>query len=132
MSGVTPADLAGHPFLRGMADGHLAVLARVCWVAPVRKGHQFFAEGDTARRFWLIRSGHVALDVHAPGGRQLIVETLDEGDLLYMPSALPGGCRICPIALCAPEMAQGTATTTTSSHMSGIAEATHNNQRSRK
>jgi CRP/FNR family transcriptional regulator, cyclic AMP receptor protein len=89
MSGVTPADLAGHPFLRGMADGHLAVLARVCWVAPVRKGHQLFAEGDTARRFWLIRSGHVALDVHAPGGRQLIVETLGEGDLLGLSWLVP-------------------------------------------
>ena len=28
MSGVTPADLAGHAFLRGMAGPHLAVLAR--------------------------------------------------------------------------------------------------------
>jgi len=89
MSGVTPADLAGHAFLRGMADGHLAVLARVCWVAPVRQGHLFFAEGDTARRFWLIRSGHVALDVHAPGGQQLIVETLGQGDLLGLSWLVP-------------------------------------------
>jgi len=89
VSGVTPADLAGHAFLRGMADGHLAVLARVCWVAPVRQGHLFFAEGDTARRFWLIRSGHVALDVHAPGGHQLIVETLGQGDLLGLSWLVP-------------------------------------------
>jgi CRP/FNR family transcriptional regulator, cyclic AMP receptor protein len=89
MSGVTPADLAGHAFLRGMADSHLAVLARVCWVAPVRQGRLLFAEGDTARRFWLIRSGHVALDVHAPGGRQLIVETLGPGDLLGLSWLVP-------------------------------------------
>jgi len=89
MSGVTPADLAEHAFLRGMADGHLAVLARDCWVVPVRQGHQLFAEGDTARRFWLIRSGHVALDVHAPGDRQLIVETLGEGDLLGLSWLVP-------------------------------------------
>jgi CRP-like cAMP-binding protein len=82
MSGVTTADLTEHAFLRGMADGHLAVLARDCWVVPVRQGHRLFTEGDTARRFWLIRSGHVALDVHAPGGRNLIVETLGPGDLL--------------------------------------------------
>ena len=36
-----------------------------------------------------IRSGHVALDVHAPGGRQLIVETLDEGDLLGLSWLVP-------------------------------------------
>ncbi len=82
MSGVTPADLAEHAFLRGMAGRHLAVLARDCWVVPVRQGHRLFAEGDTARRFWLIRSGHIALDVHAPGDRQLIVETLGQGDLV--------------------------------------------------
>jgi CRP-like cAMP-binding protein len=82
MSGVTPADLAGHAFLRGMADGHLAVLSRLCWVVPVPEGHRFFAEGGPARRFWLIGSGHVALDLHAPGGRHLIVETLGQGDLL--------------------------------------------------
>ena len=89
MSGVTPADLAGHAFLHGMADRHLAVLARVCWVAPVRQGRLIFAEGDTARRFWLIRSGHVALDVHAPGDRQLIVETLGQGDLLGLSWLVP-------------------------------------------
>lgn len=89
MSGVTRADLAGHAFLRGMADGHLAVLARDCWVVPVRQGHRIFAEGDTARRFWLIRSGHVALDVHAPGDRQLIVETLGQGDLLGLSWLVP-------------------------------------------
>ena len=89
MSGVTPGDLAGHAFLRGMADSHLAVLARICWVAPVRQGRLLFAEGDTARRFWLIRSGHVALDVHAPGGRQLIVETLGPGDLLGLSWLVP-------------------------------------------
>ena len=88
MSGVTPADLASHAFLRGMADGHLAVLSRVCWVAPVRQGHLIFAEGDTAHRFWLIRSGHVALDVHAPEG-ELIVETLGQGDLLGLSWLVP-------------------------------------------
>ena len=89
MSGVTPADLAGHTFLRGMADGHLAVLSRLCWVAPVRQGHLFFTEGDTAHRFWLICSGHVALDLHAPGGRELIVETLGQGDLLGLSWLVP-------------------------------------------
>ena len=89
MSGVTPADLAGHRFLRGMADDYLAVLSRVCWVAPVRQGHLLFAEGDTAHRFWLICTGHVALDLHAPGGRELIVETLGQGDLLGLSWLVP-------------------------------------------
>ena len=89
MSGVTPADLAGHRFLRGMADDYLAVLSRLCWVAPVRRGHLFFVEGDTAHRFWLLCSGQVALDVHTPEGRELIVETLGQGDLLGLSWLVP-------------------------------------------
>ena len=67
MSGVTAAELGGHAFLRGMADHHLATLARACWVAPLRAGHRLFEEGGTAHRFWLLQSGHVALDLHSPG-----------------------------------------------------------------
>ena len=89
MSGVTPADLAGHRFLRGMADDYLAVLSRLCWVAPVRRGHLFFVEGDTAHRFWLLCSGQVALDVHTPEGRELIVETLGPGDLVGLSWLVP-------------------------------------------
>jgi CRP/FNR family cyclic AMP-dependent transcriptional regulator len=82
VSGVTPAELGGHAFLRGMADGHLAILARACWVAPLRAGHRLFEEGGRAHRFWLLQSGHVALDVHAPGRHGLLVETLGPGDLV--------------------------------------------------
>lgn len=82
MSGVTPAELGGHPFLHGMADRHVAILARACWVSPVRAGHRLFEEGSPAHRFWLLRSGHVALDVHAPSRHRLLVETLGPGDLV--------------------------------------------------
>jgi CRP/FNR family transcriptional regulator, cyclic AMP receptor protein len=89
VNGVTPADLAGHSFLRGMADDHLDVLSRDCRMASVREGHRFFAEYDTARRFWLIASGQVALDLHAVGRRRLIVETLGRGDLLGLSWLVP-------------------------------------------
>ena len=75
MSGVTPSELGGHAFRRGMTDRHLATLSRACWVAPLRAGHRLFEEGGTAHRFWLLQSGHVALDLHSPGDSGLIVET---------------------------------------------------------
>ncbi|WP_055558012.1 cyclic nucleotide-binding domain-containing protein [Streptomyces sp. NBRC 110028] len=37
---------------------------------------RLFDEGDVADRFWLIRSGEVALDVYVPGRRAQVVETL--------------------------------------------------------
>ena len=87
--GAGAAELGGHAFLRGMPDGYIAVLARTCRGAAVREGHRFFEEGGTADRFWLIVSGHVALDVSAPGRSRLIVETLGKGDLLGLSWLVP-------------------------------------------
>jgi CRP/FNR family transcriptional regulator, cyclic AMP receptor protein len=89
MSGVTPAELGGHAFLRGMTDQQLAILARASWVVPVRAGHRLFEEGGTAHRFWLLRSGHIALDVHAPGRYKLLIETLGPGDLVGLSWLVP-------------------------------------------
>jgi CRP/FNR family transcriptional regulator, cyclic AMP receptor protein len=86
--GAGAAELGRHAFLRGMPDRYVAVLARGCRLAAVAEGHRFFAEGGTADRLWLIRSGHVALDVHLPGST-LIVETLSEGDLLGLSWLVP-------------------------------------------
>ncbi|GDY59865.1 hypothetical protein SVIO_104880 [Streptomyces violaceusniger] len=41
-----------------------------------RAGSALFDEGGVADRFWLIRSGEVALDVYVPGRRAQVVETL--------------------------------------------------------
>jgi len=86
--GVGAAELGGHAFLRGMPERYVAVLARACRPTQVPEGYRFFAEGDPANLLWLIRSGHVALDLHPPG-RRLIVETLGKGDLLGLSWLVP-------------------------------------------
>ncbi|MER8001121.1 cyclic nucleotide-binding domain-containing protein [Streptomyces sp. NPDC095613] len=43
---------------------------------------RIFEEGSRADRFWLIRTGTVNLDIHVPGRRAAVVETLGEGRLL--------------------------------------------------
>jgi CRP/FNR family transcriptional regulator, cyclic AMP receptor protein len=83
------AELSGHAFLRGMPGAYVAVLAGACQGTAVRAGQRFFEEGGTADRFWLIVSGHVALDVSAPGRSRLIVETLGRGDLLGLSWLVP-------------------------------------------
>ncbi|MFF9785848.1 cyclic nucleotide-binding domain-containing protein [Streptomyces nigrescens] len=45
-------------------------------------GDRIFDEGGAADRFWIIRSGLVALDVYEPGQGATVVETLGEGELL--------------------------------------------------
>ncbi|MFI2368073.1 Crp/Fnr family transcriptional regulator [Streptomyces sp. NPDC018833] len=45
-------------------------------------GARIFNEGGKAARFWIIRSGTVALDLHVPGRRSVVIETVGAGDLL--------------------------------------------------
>ncbi|MFI6409413.1 Crp/Fnr family transcriptional regulator [Streptomyces sp. NPDC050548] len=45
-------------------------------------GTRLFEEGGHANRFWIIRDGTAALDMHVPGRRPPVVETLGIGDLV--------------------------------------------------
>jgi len=89
MSGVTGAELAGHPFLSGLDAGQAGCLAAAATAVSVPAGHRFFEEGGTAASFWLIRTGHVALDLHLPGRAPLIIETLGADDLVGLSWASP-------------------------------------------
>jgi CRP-like cAMP-binding protein len=43
---------------------------------------RIFEEGSAARRFWLVRGGAVALDMHVPGRHAVPVARLGPGELL--------------------------------------------------
>jgi CRP-like cAMP-binding protein len=45
-------------------------------------GERIFNEGGKADRFWIIHTGVVALDLHVPGRRAVVVETLGAGQML--------------------------------------------------
>jgi CRP/FNR family transcriptional regulator, cyclic AMP receptor protein len=79
---VTAAALAGHPFLRGMPPGQLDALAAAASDVTFPAGHRIFDDGGFAARFWLIQSGHVALDVHVPGSGRVTIDSIGIGDLL--------------------------------------------------
>lgn len=82
MTAVATTVLAGHPFLRGMGTAHLEALGAAATEVTFRPGQRIFEAGGHASRFWLIEAGHVVLDVRAPGGDTVIVETAGIGDLL--------------------------------------------------
>ncbi|MFB7169951.1 Crp/Fnr family transcriptional regulator [Streptomyces sp. NPDC056254] len=46
------------------------------------EGTRLFREGGHADRFWIVRSGTVTLDVHVPGRRSAVVESLGAGELV--------------------------------------------------
>ncbi|MFD7782058.1 cyclic nucleotide-binding domain-containing protein [Streptomyces nojiriensis] len=59
--------------------GKLMALARD---VALPGGTRIFEEGEEADRFWIIRSGTVALDIHVPGRGRAVVETIGAGSLL--------------------------------------------------
>jgi CRP/FNR family cyclic AMP-dependent transcriptional regulator len=73
---VTELSLASHLFLRGLPDGQLVELAKSASVVSFAPGHRLFADGGNATRFWLVRSGRVALDLDVPGTGRMVVEVL--------------------------------------------------------
>ncbi|MEV6731060.1 MULTISPECIES: cyclic nucleotide-binding domain-containing protein [unclassified Streptomyces] len=46
------------------------------------EGTHLFREGGHADRFWIVRSGTVTLDVHVPGRRAAVIESLGAGQLV--------------------------------------------------
>ncbi len=76
------AALTAHPFFDGMSEDHLAVIAGAASDVTFPAGHRLFEEGGTANRFWLIKSGRVALDLHVPGDERARIDTIGMGELL--------------------------------------------------
>ncbi|MGZ4313403.1 MAG: cyclic nucleotide-binding domain-containing protein, partial [Solirubrobacteraceae bacterium] len=48
----------------------------------VASGTYLLREGQPAERFYLIRSGTVALEIHAPGRGVIVIETLQAGEVV--------------------------------------------------
>ncbi len=74
--------LSEHPFFKGMSDEYRALVAGCAANEVFRAGEYIYREGDPANKFYLIRSGRVALEVYVPGRAPIIVETLGGGDLM--------------------------------------------------
>jgi CRP/FNR family transcriptional regulator, cyclic AMP receptor protein len=70
------------PAFDGLAPAHLELIAGCGENERADVGTFLFREGEPAQRFWLIRSGSVALEVHAPGRGQLRIQTLEDGEVL--------------------------------------------------
>lgn len=89
MTEITAAALATHPFLHGMSRDQLGVLAETACEVRFPARHRLFEDGGNANRFWLIRSGHVALDLHVPGEGPMVIETIGMGELLGLSWLFP-------------------------------------------
>ena len=74
-------EVAAHPFLIGMADHHVRLLADCATRSHFHAGGIIFREGEDANRFYLIIHGKVGLE-SSTLGEPIRIEEIHDGDLL--------------------------------------------------
>jgi CRP-like cAMP-binding protein len=76
------AGVASHPFLIGLSEHHVRLLADCAMRVSFDADHILFQEGETANRFYLIERGEVVLESKTAAGESIIIDTIGRGDLL--------------------------------------------------
>ena len=72
----------GHPFFRGMKAHHLRTIAEGAAVVRFGPGEVIFQEGEPAPRFFVIRTGRVALQLVSYRIDPFTLMTLEQGDII--------------------------------------------------
>ena len=74
--------LHDQPFFADLGESTVELLAGCAMNTHAAPGDLLFSEGQPADRFFLLRHGRVALEVHRPGTRPLVIDTADDGDVV--------------------------------------------------
>ena len=74
--------LSRHPFFAGLDADAMRLIAGCASNVHFHAGDVIFGEGEAADRFYVIRHGRAALQVHSPARGPLVVDTMDEGEVL--------------------------------------------------
>lgn len=74
--------LAQVPFFEGMAEDEIALIAGCGRNVHFDAGETMFRQGDAADSFFVVRHGTVAVGNFVPPRGELVIETLEAGDLL--------------------------------------------------
>ncbi|MCD7442339.1 cyclic nucleotide-binding domain-containing protein [Streptomyces lincolnensis] len=67
---------------RALPAEHRQRLLNIAREVSFPQGTRLFEEGGRADRFWIIRTGTVDLDMHVPGRRAAVVESLGHNELV--------------------------------------------------
>jgi CRP-like cAMP-binding protein len=74
--------LKEHAFLKKLRPEYLKILVGCAANVHFAAGKYIFHEGEAAGKFFLIREGKIAIEIHAPGGDPIIIQTIGPGDVL--------------------------------------------------
>lgn len=70
------------PLFEGLAPGHLEIITGCASNVRFEAGEMIFREGEPADRFFIVRSGKVAIDILVPGHGPVTVETAEPGEVV--------------------------------------------------
>ena len=76
------AAVAAHPFVLGLNEHHIRLLADCAMQTRFETNQVIFKERETANRFYLIEHGHVALESSGHANQPVIIDEVGDGDLL--------------------------------------------------
>ena len=79
---TTEDAVSAHPFLLGMSEHHLRLLADAAMQTHFEQDQVIFREVEQANRFYLIQDGCVVLEAKAKNGEPIVIDTIGSGDLL--------------------------------------------------
>jgi CRP-like cAMP-binding protein len=74
--------LTANPFFAGLDDDAVTLIAGCATNVHFGVDEFVFREGDPADRFFVVRHGRVALELHAPGAGHHVLDTVEDGDVL--------------------------------------------------
>jgi len=74
--------LRSHPFMSDMLEQHIKQIVECASNVVFRENEYVFREGEEAKRFYLIRTGKIALDINGREKGKIRVLTLGPGQIL--------------------------------------------------
>jgi CRP/FNR family cyclic AMP-dependent transcriptional regulator len=74
--------LRKHPFISDLEDKHLRTLLSCASNVVFSDGDYLFREGEEATKFYLIRTGKIALELHGSERGLLRIQTVGQGEVL--------------------------------------------------
>ena len=74
--------LPQHPFFAGLDESVASLVAGCAVNVHFRAGQHLFHEGEPADTFYVIRHGRVSIEVHAPAGPPVVVDSAHDDDVV--------------------------------------------------
>ncbi len=74
--------VGAHPFVTGLNEEHRALVAGCAQLVALDAGAMLCVEGGLADTFYLVRRGHVSIEVHQAGHGPIVIETVGPGDVV--------------------------------------------------